>query len=308
MIFSFFGGKRLQSPWIYSQITDEIKNNTTTFTEVFSGAFWVYFMNDFTFANKIIYNDKNQYLTNFFATCSNPEFMKKLKYELDEGILKFEPENFLIQKDAYDHYYSYFKNLFYNLREELMFKHMGKEVKINIPNIELAFKYAILLRHSFSGLSNEKAGYSFSPASYEEGKRCPKPKSQLLRKLFEEDEMLDKLSKVNSFECLDFSEHIRKYDSPTTLFYVDPPYKGTENKYYRGNEHFGDNHQKLADILNNIEGKFILSYYNFEDLCKYYPKDKFRWEEKAYTKASTSITNKDIKQKQGHEVLIMNYL
>jgi len=307
MIFSYFGGKRSQSPWIYSQITDEIKNNTTTFTEVFSGAFWVYFINDFSFADKIIYNDMNQYLTNFFATCSNSEFMKKLKYELDEGILKFEPENFPTQKEAYDYYYSYFKKMFYDLREELMFQHMGKEVEVSMPDIEMAFKYAILLRHSFSGLSNEKAGYSFSPASYKEGKKCPKPKSQLLRKLFEEDKMLDKLSKVNSFECLDFAEHIKKYDSPTTLFYVDPPYKGTENKYYRGDNYFGDSHNTLSLLLNNIKGKFILSYYNFEDLSKYYPKDKFRWEEKAFTKASTSITNKDLTQKQGYEVLIMNF-
>jgi len=308
MIFSFFGGKRNQSSWIYSQITDEIKKNTNTFTEVFSGVFWVYFNNDFSFTDKIIYNDMNIYLTNFFATCSDQKFKEKLKYELNEGMLKFEPENFSTSKEAYDHYYSYLKKMFYDLRKELMFEHMGKEVKIDIPDIDLAFKYAILLRHSFSGLSNEKAGYSYSSSSYKEGKKCPKPKSQLLRKLFEEDKMVEKLSKVTAFEYLDFAEHIAKYDSPTTLFYIDPPYNGTEKQYYRGDDYFGSKgHKKLADILNNIEGKFILSYYDFEDLSKYYPKNKFRWEEKAFTKASTSITNKDIKQKQGHEVLIMNY-
>lgn len=308
MTFSFFGGKRTQSPWIYSQITDEIKNNTTTFSEVFSGVFWVYFSNDFSFVDNIIYNDMNQYLTNFFATCSDPKFIKKLEYELDEGILKFEPENFPSPKEAYDHYYSYFKKMFYDIREELMFQHMGKEIEINIPDIDLAFKYAILLRHSFSGLSNEKAGYSYSPASYKEGKKCPKPKSQLLRKLFDDDKMLEKLSNVTTFEYLDFEEHIAKYDSPTTLFYIDPPYSGTENKYYRGDKHFGkEGHERLAKVLNNIQGKFILSYYDFGDLSTFYPKDKFRWEEKSFTKASTSITKKDIKQKQGHEVLIMNY-
>ncbi len=308
MLFSFFGGKRNQSPWIYLQITDEIKKNTTTFSEVFAGVFWVYFNNDFSFADNIIFNDMNQYLTNFFASCSDPRFIAKLKYELDEGILKFEPEKFPSPKESYDHYYSYFKKMFYDLREELMFQHMGKEVVIDVPDIDLAFKYAILLRHSFSGLSNEKAGYSYSASSYKEGKKCPKPKSQYLRRIFEEDNMIKKLSKVSSFEYLDFAEHIAEYDSPTTLFYLDPPYFSTEKKYYRGDEHFGkEGHKKLANILNNIQGKFILSYYNFDELEVFYPKNKFRWEHKSFTKASTSITNKNIELKQGHEVLIMNF-
>jgi len=308
MLFAFFGGKRNQSPWIYSQITDEIKNTTTTFTEVFSGVFWVYFNNDFSFADKIIYNDLNIYLTNFFTTCSDSKFKEKLKYELDEGILKFEPEKFKTQKEAYDHYYSYFKKMFYDLREELMFKNMGKEVNINIPDIDLAFKYAILLRHSFSGMSNEKLGYSYSSSSYKEGKPCPKPKSQHLSKLFTVDKMVNKLSKVTSFEHLDFKDHIEKYDSPTTLFYIDPPYFSTEHKYYRGGEHFGNvGHEKLANVLNNIEGKFILSYYDFDGLDKFYPRDKFRWEIKSFTKMSTSTSKKTLDEKQGYEVLIMNY-
>ena len=109
--------------------------------------------------------------------------------------------------------------MFYELREELMLSHLGEKIKIDIPDVDLAFKYSILLRHAFSGLSNEKAGYSYSSSSYKEGKICPKPKSQHLRKLFEEDKMIQKLSNVTSFEYLDFAEHIKKYDSKTTLFY-----------------------------------------------------------------------------------------
>lgn len=308
MVFSFFGGKQKQSAWIYSQITDKIKNETLTFTEVFSGAFWVYFNNDFSFANNIVYNDRNQFLTNFFASCSYSEFLNKLEYELDSGSLKFEPEIFNSQKDAYDYYYFYFKKLFYDIRKELMLNNIGEDVSVKIPNFDLAFKYAILLRHSFSGLSNEKAGYSYSSSSYKEGKKCPKPKSQHLKKAYENEEMKNKLSKITSFEYLDFSEHIKKYDSPNTLFYIDPPYKGTEKQYYRGREHFGDvGHKKLSKILNNIKSKFILSYYDFDDLSNLYPKGKFRWEYKNFTKASTSISNKDINKKQGKEVLIMNF-
>lgn len=309
MVFSFFGGKKNISSWIYSQITDDIKKNTKIFTEVFSGAYWVYFNNDFSFADKIVYNDKNIYLTNFFASCLREDFIDKLKYEIENpnGILYFNDSQFETPRKAYEHYYKYFKELFYKLREELMINNIGKDIKIDIPDIELAFKYGVFLRHTFSGLSHEKAGYSYSSTSFKENK-CNLPKSQHLKKIYKNDDMRNKLSKVDAFECLDFKEHILKYDSPQTLFYVDPPYFKTEGCYYRGDNHFGQvGHVRLAETLNNIQGRFILSYYDFEGLDKMYPKTKFRWETKSFTKASTTIFNMSIEDKQGEEVLIMNF-
>ena len=123
-----------------------------------------------------------------------------------------------------------------------------------------------------------------------------------------DSKIIFKLNKVKTFECLDFEKHVEKYDSETTLFYCDPPYYSTEFQYYRGAEHFGkEGHQRLADVLKNIDGKFILSYYDFEGLNSMYPKDKFRWEEKSFTRASTTISSQSMEEKQGHEILIMNY-
>lgn len=51
---------------------------------------------------------------------------------------------------------------------------------------------------------------------------------------------------------------IKVYDRPDALFYLDPPYYGTE-KYYSAQFTLED-HLKLRDILGQIEGKFILSY------------------------------------------------
>lgn len=52
------------------------------------------------------------------------------------------------------------------------------------------------------------------------------------------------------------------------LFYLDPPYHGTE-KYY--NCSFGINeHKALCDILKNIKGKFVLSYNADEFICELY--------------------------------------
>jgi DNA adenine methylase len=35
-------------------------------------------------------------------------------------------------------------------------------------------------------------------------------------------------------ECLPWSDFVARYDSPTTLFYLDPPYWGSETDYGAG--------------------------------------------------------------------------
>ncbi len=59
-------------------------------------------------------------------------------------------------------------------------------------------------------------------------------------------------------EHRDFEPLIKTYDRKEALFYLDPPYVGTE-KYYSVD--FGtEDHQRLAELLKNIKGRFILSY------------------------------------------------
>jgi DNA adenine methylase len=60
-------------------------------------------------------------------------------------------------------------------------------------------------------------------------------------------------------ECLDFRECILRYDTPKTMFFVDPPYVDREDLYKGG---FTENdHIELSKILNNVSGKVLLSYY-----------------------------------------------
>lgn len=59
-------------------------------------------------------------------------------------------------------------------------------------------------------------------------------------------------------ECLDWAEFVTRYDGPSTLFYLDPPYWGCENDY--GKAMFGrDDFTKMAELLAEIRGRFILS-------------------------------------------------
>ncbi len=61
-----------------------------------------------------------------------------------------------------------------------------------------------------------------------------------------------------TIENIHRSEYIRRYDSPGTFFYLDPPYWGFENLY--GKDMFSRNdYGLLSDQLANLKGKFILS-------------------------------------------------
>jgi len=57
-------------------------------------------------------------------------------------------------------------------------------------------------------------------------------------------------------ECKDYTWILHYYDHPETLFYIDPPYQGTEHRYTSKTM----DHDKLMSKLDSIEGKFMLSY------------------------------------------------
>ena len=110
--------------------------------------------------------------------------------------------------------------------------------------------------------------------------------------------------RVKKIKMVDlYSDVIKKYDSPTTYFYVDPPYWKTEN-YYSLHNFDRDDHEKLCNQLKNIEGKFSLSYYDFDLLGGWLPEDEYIWERKEFVKAASA--RKDGKQNKGEELLIMN--
>lgn len=73
----------------------------------------------------------------------------------------------------------------------------------------------------------------------------------------------DRLLSVQ-IENLDAFEVIRKYDSPETLFYCDPPYihsaRGDTNAY--AYEMSDAEHIKLAELLHSLKGKVALSGYH----------------------------------------------
>ena len=80
------------------------------------------------------------------------------------------------------------------------------------------------------------------------------------------------------------------YDSKDTFFYIDPPYFGKE-KFYINHTFTQESHKELSEVLNNIQGRFLLSYYHFDGMEDLYPDCQI----------------KSLMTIMGTEFLIMNY-
>lgn len=72
-------------------------------------------------------------------------------------------------------------------------------------------------------------------------------------------------------ENKDFSDLIALYDREAAFFYCDPPYFATED-YYRDVGFGSSDHERLADALFGIEGMFLLSYNDCEEIRGLYSK------------------------------------
>jgi len=103
----------------------------------------------------------------------------------------------------------------------------------------------------------------------------------------------------------DVLKSIRRYDTPRTLFYIDPPYFGTE--YYYEPSKKGFPHQELANLLQSIQGYAVVSYYPHESLDLWYPESQWHritWQQLKHSQVQCETRPKlDI----ATEMLLLNY-
>lgn len=288
----YFGGKNSMSKWIYSYIPKNIK----TYIEVFSGSFAIYFNEDFSHCDNIIYNDANKWQANFIACCKDYD---KMKSEISKSFL---PGGFLFcdEKNISD-IKKHYRNLYTDTKNPIKCDFYDNS-NFNIPNYENGVIYSFMITSAFNACHARGAGFSgFSKSN--------KLKLNTLLNKLDKDIFHRKLENINSIENLDFGDLIEKYDNDDSFFYLDPPYKytdgfGTHDQDYGSKDIFGDSsHERLSTYLQNCKSRWSLSYYYFPELEKWYPKDKYFWTSKEFNRSSASFSNK----KKGVELLIMNY-
>ena len=94
------------------------------------------------------------------------------------------------------------------------------------------------------------------------GQKMMSPAAQTFTKTDHILPLRDRLRGV-TIDNLDAIECIEKYDSPQTLFYVDPPYPADVRERKSGYRHEMslDDHRRLLQVLNKVRGQVILSSY-----------------------------------------------
>jgi DNA adenine methylase len=88
-----------------------------------------------------------------------------------------------------------------------------------------------------------------------------------------------------TIENLDYGEFIAAYDTPETLFYLDPPYWGGEDDYGKGLFARGD-FRKIAAVLGGLKGHFILSINDRPEIREIFAGHRFEEVETTYTIAT----------------------
>jgi DNA adenine methylase len=110
------------------------------------------------------------------------------------------------------------------------------------------------------------------------------------------EETHKRLARVQ-LENLPYEKVLIRFDRPDTLFYLDPPYFGL--KLYRHNLTTAD-FEKMAERLEALKGKFVLSLNDVPEVRRIFKHFKFREIELAYT--AQKVAGRRYK-----EVLITNF-
>jgi DNA adenine methylase len=280
MCLSYIGGKSRIGKWI----VPFYDKNMETYVETFGGMYWCFFnmdLKEYPNLKRVVYNDFNPLNYNLFKCVQNPE-------ELLRAINSIDCQQFGVSVTP-----PHLKDQFVSFQAEI-FK---DDFRVNAYDYETAAKYVYILTQVFSGSKPETSSYIDLKGKY-------KSKYLTFRDKLSKPDWVEHFLKITDVENMDFEDVIKKYDSPKSYFYVDPPYWKTEN-YYSNHDFDRDDHERLANSLKSIKGKFSLSYYDFPLLSEWFPKDEYVWKSKLFAKAAAA--KKGEKQNMGEELLIMNY-
>ena len=279
-MLSYIGGKSKFGKWIVPFYDKDME----TYVETFGGMFWCFFNMDlkqFPNLKRVVYNDFNPLNYNLFKCVQTPE---RLLEEIN---------NIPCQQKGEEVTDPIYKEQFNSFQSEIF----NKDFKVGDTDYVVAAKYVYILTQVFSGSKPETSSFIDLKGKY-------KSKYLTFIDKLSKPDLVEHFLKITEVENMDFGDVINKYDSPTTYFYVDPPYWKTEN-YYSNHDFDREDHERLANNLKGIEGKFSLSYYDFEILSEWFPKNEYIWQMKEFAKAASA--KKGEKQNMGEELLIMNY-
>lgn len=175
------------------------------------------------------------------------------------------------------HYVAFLDMLRFQVTSRANFEKLTRQDPSTLTDLQRAARFLYLQRTAFGG---KVAGRNFgvvigAPARFDVTKLAP-----MLEAAWE------RLATV-VIEKLPWEEFIARYDRPGTLFYLDPPYFGSEGDYGAG---LFDRSQfaLMADRLRNIRGRFILSINDHPEVRRIFDGFDFREEAVTYSLANNN--------------------
>lgn len=146
------------------------------------------------------------------------------------------------------HHVAFMEMMRFQLTTRVDFERLTAADPTTLTDLERAARFLYLQRTAFGG-KVEGRNFGVDPD------RPARFDITRLAALLEE--VHERLAAV-VIECLPYAAFLARYDQPSTLFYIDPPYWGSEGCYGRALFARAD-YAKLAKLLKGLRGQFILS-------------------------------------------------
>lgn len=223
--FGWYGGKYSHLDWLLPLLP-----KTTHFCEPFGGSASVLINREPSPVET--YNDLDEELVNFFQVLRDQQTK-------------------LIQAIAFTPF---------SKRE---FELAISQPEIAISNLERARRFYIRARQVRTGLAQTASSGRWAHCKLTSRAGMAGAVSRWLGSIEDLSLIVQRLQRVQ-IEYSPALDVIKRYDSPETLFYCDPPYPHEsrgDNKAY-GYEMSDEDHFQLASILHHVEGKVAISGYD----------------------------------------------
>lgn len=146
------------------------------------------------------------------------------------------------------HYPQFMDMLRYQVTSRSRFEDLARTDPTTLTDLERAARFLYLQRLTFGGKVASRT-FGVDPST--------SARFDLTTLAPRLEELHERLSGV-VIECLDFQPFLDRYDRPGTLFYLDPPYAGSEG-YYGKDLYQPADLARLAESCMRLKGTFILS-------------------------------------------------
>ena len=260
-IFQYYGAKTYLMPDIKKAIKP-IEDRITCFVDTFGGSGAVVL--------NILDHDGQQRMLGGGDTIPSKERIWQLVYnDLDKSLYK----TFKAVQDDTKRA-RLLEKLEYSFNDRAIFEEYKQQYKDgNMPedDVECAFMIIYLYQNGFNG-SLTSFGVTISDSTRNHDK--------VRTSINGINELYAKLRNHFTVENLDWKELITKWDSKTTLFYLDPPYL-TGKQHYKHGAFTVDTFKEIKSVLDTIQGYYLMneSDKDFEDLIPILgePQEKIRY-------------------------------